>query len=95
MIYPQHRRGVAVPVFGSFGGGLAKTMVCAKGDQNKIISVPVQHMLESEGLMHIGGKDHLMHRHDYIFLPPGADHTISIAGAGRLVFPRGHIVDVG
>jgi glyoxylate utilization-related uncharacterized protein len=53
-------------------------MARENGDQHKIL-LPVNHMLEDEGLMHIEGKDHLMHKQDYIFMPPGADHAISIA----------------
>jgi mannose-6-phosphate isomerase-like protein (cupin superfamily) len=43
-------------------------------------------VLEGEGLMHIDGKDHLVRKHDYIFLPPGVDHAISNTGLIDLIF---------
>jgi len=46
----------------------------------------VYHVLEGEGLMHIDGKDHVVRKHDYIFLPPGLDHSISNTGLVDLVF---------
>ncbi len=32
----------------------------------------IYHVLEGEGLMEIAGKNHVVRRHDFIFLPPGA-----------------------
>jgi mannose-6-phosphate isomerase-like protein (cupin superfamily) len=46
----------------------------------------VYHVIEGEGLMHIEGKDHLVRKHDFIFLPPGVDHSISNTGLVDLVF---------
>jgi len=46
----------------------------------------VYHVLEGEGLMHIDGKDHVVRKHDVIFLPPGVDHSISNTGLVDLVF---------
>jgi mannose-6-phosphate isomerase-like protein (cupin superfamily) len=46
----------------------------------------VYHVLEGEGLMEIDGANHVVRRHDYIFLPPGVDHSISNTGLVDLVF---------
>jgi mannose-6-phosphate isomerase-like protein (cupin superfamily) len=36
--------------------------------------------------MQIDGKDHVVRKHDVIFLPPGVDHSISNTGLVDLVF---------
>ncbi len=36
--------------------------------------------------MHIDGADHVVRKHDVIFLPPGVDHSISDTGLVDLVF---------
>ena len=46
----------------------------------------VYHVLEGEGLMEIAGKNHLVRKHDFIFLPPGVEHAISNSGLVDLVF---------
>ena len=46
----------------------------------------VYHVLEGEGLMEIDGKSHVVRRHDYIFLPPGVEHSISNTGVSDLIF---------
>ena len=46
----------------------------------------VYHMLDGEGLMEIDGKSHVVRKHDYIFLPPGIEHSISNQGLTDLVF---------
>lgn len=46
----------------------------------------VYHVLEGEGLMEIDGKDHVVRKHDFIFLPPGVEHSISNTGVSDLVF---------
>ena len=46
----------------------------------------VYHVIEGEGLMHIDGEDHVVRRHDFIFLPPGVPHAISNTGLVDLVF---------
>ncbi len=46
----------------------------------------VYHVLEGEGLMEIAGKNHLVRKHDVIFLPPGVEHAISNSGLVDLVF---------
>jgi quercetin dioxygenase-like cupin family protein len=42
----------------------------------------IYHVLEGEGLMQIGGKPHVVRKHDVIFLPPGIENT----GLVNLVF---------
>ena len=46
----------------------------------------VYHVIEGEGLMHIEGKDHVVRKHDVIFLPPGVRHSIQNTGLGDLTF---------
>src|ERR1700730_2577836 len=46
----------------------------------------IYHVLEGEGLMEIGGKKHVVRRHDVIFLPPGIEHSIENTGLVDLVF---------
>jgi mannose-6-phosphate isomerase-like protein (cupin superfamily) len=46
----------------------------------------VYHVLDGEGLMEIAGKNHVVRRHDVIFLPPGVEHAISNSGLTDLVF---------
>jgi mannose-6-phosphate isomerase-like protein (cupin superfamily) len=46
----------------------------------------IYHVLEGEGLMEIAGKNHVVRRHDFIFLPPGVEHAISNSGLPDLVF---------
>jgi mannose-6-phosphate isomerase-like protein (cupin superfamily) len=46
----------------------------------------VYHVLDGEGLMEIDGKARVVRKHDVIFLPPGAEHSISNTGLVDLVF---------
>ncbi len=60
-------------------------MAYVKVHQHKV-QEQVYHVLEGEGLMQIDGKDHVVRKHDVIFLPPGVDHAISNTGLVDLVF---------
>jgi quercetin dioxygenase-like cupin family protein len=46
----------------------------------------IYHVLDGEGLMEIAGKNHVVRKHDVIFLPPGVEHAISNTGLVDLVF---------
>lgn len=46
----------------------------------------VYHVLEGEGLMEIDGEEHVVRKHDVIFLPPGIEHSIANTGLTDLVF---------
>ena len=46
----------------------------------------VYHVIEGERLMHVAGQDHVVRKHDYIYLPPGVEHAISNTGLIDLVF---------
>jgi mannose-6-phosphate isomerase-like protein (cupin superfamily) len=46
----------------------------------------VYHVIEGEGLMEIDGQSHVVRKHDFIFLPPGVEHSISNSGLVDLVF---------
>jgi len=46
----------------------------------------VYHVIEGEGLMEIDGKAQVVRKHDFIFLPPGVEHSISNTGLVDLVF---------
>ena len=36
-----------------------------------LVQEQIYHVLEGEGLMEIAGKNHVVRKHDFIFLPPG------------------------
>jgi mannose-6-phosphate isomerase-like protein (cupin superfamily) len=46
----------------------------------------VYHVLDGEGLMEIEGRQTVVRRHDVIFIPPGAWHSIQNSGLGPLTF---------
>ena len=46
----------------------------------------VYHVLEGEGRMEIYGEVRVVRKHDFIFLPPGCEHSISNTGLTDLVF---------
>jgi mannose-6-phosphate isomerase-like protein (cupin superfamily) len=46
-------------------------MAYVKVHQHKV-QEQVYHVIEGEGLMRIDGKDHVVRKHDFIFLPPGS-----------------------
>jgi len=46
----------------------------------------VYHVLEGEGVMHVGGEDRVVRKHDFIYLPPGIEHSIENTGLVDLVF---------
>jgi NAD(P)-dependent dehydrogenase (short-subunit alcohol dehydrogenase family) len=46
----------------------------------------IYHVLKGEGLMEIAGKNHVVRKHDFIFLPLGVEHAISNSGLVDLVF---------
>ena len=50
------------------------------------IQEQVYHVLEGEGLMQIDSENHVVRKHDVIFLPPGVDHSIANTGLVDLVF---------
>ena len=55
----------------------------------------IYHVLEGEGLMEIAGKNHVVRKHDFIFLPPGVEHAISNSGLVDLVFLVDHLAGDG
>ena len=46
----------------------------------------VYHVLEGEGPMEIDGMKQVVRKNDFIFLPPGVEHSISNPGSAELVF---------
>ena len=40
----------------------------------------IYHVLEGEGLMEIAGKNHVVRKHDFIFLPPASSTRFRIRG---------------
>ena len=46
----------------------------------------VYHVIEGEGLMTIDGEEHVVRKHDFIFLPPGVVHAIENTGMSDLIF---------
>ena len=46
----------------------------------------VYHVIEGEGLMELGDTRQVVRKHDFIFVPPGVEHSISNTGTVDLVF---------
>ena len=46
----------------------------------------VYHVLDGEGMMEIDGERRVVRKHDVVFLPPGAWHSIQNTGLGDLTF---------
>jgi len=46
----------------------------------------IYHVLEGDGLMEIEGKNHVVRRHDFVYLPPGVEHAIANTSLVDLVF---------
>lgn len=46
----------------------------------------IYHVLDGEGLIEIAGKNHVVRKHDVIYLPPGIEHLIQNSGLIDLVF---------
>ena len=46
----------------------------------------VYHVIEGEGLMEIGDTKQVVRKHDFVFVPPGVEHSISNTGTVDLVF---------
>jgi len=46
----------------------------------------IYHVLDGEGLIEIAGKNHVVRKHDVIYLPPGVEHMIQNSGLADLVF---------
>ena len=51
----------------------------------------IYHVLEGEGLMEIAGKNHVVRKHDFIFLPPGRGARHLEFGPGRSGVPGDHL----
>ena len=50
------------------------------------IQEQVYHVIDGEGLMEIDGRTQVVRKHDFIFPPPGVEHSISNTGLVDLVF---------
>jgi mannose-6-phosphate isomerase-like protein (cupin superfamily) len=46
----------------------------------------IYYVLEGEGILTLDGTGHLMHAHDYVYVPPGVRHSFSNTGLAGLVF---------
>lgn len=46
----------------------------------------IYYVLEGEGVLTLDDKRHLMHAHDYVYVPPGVRHSFSNTGLDGLVF---------
>lgn len=46
----------------------------------------IYHVLDGEGLIEIAGTNHVVRKHDVIYLPPGVEHMIQNSGLTDLVF---------
>ena len=46
----------------------------------------VYYVLEGEGILTLDDARHLMHPHDYVYVPPGVRHSFTNTGTNGLVF---------
>jgi mannose-6-phosphate isomerase-like protein (cupin superfamily) len=46
----------------------------------------VYYVLEGEGMLDVDGVEHLMHAHDFVWVPVGVHHAITACGISPLVF---------
>ena len=46
----------------------------------------IYYVLEGEGILTLNDEKHLMHLHDYVYVPPGVRHSFSNTGLAGLVF---------
>ncbi|MCK9381862.1 MAG: cupin domain-containing protein [Sulfuritalea sp.] len=46
----------------------------------------IYYMLEGEGILTLDDTEHLMHPHDYVYVPPGVRHSFTNTGLAGLVF---------
>lgn len=46
----------------------------------------IYHVIEGEGLMEVGDIKQVVRKHDFVFVPPGVEHSISNTGLVDLVF---------
>jgi mannose-6-phosphate isomerase-like protein (cupin superfamily) len=56
------------------------------GRHKHAVQEQVYHVLEGEGVMEIDGVSRVVRKHDFIFLPPGVEHSIANTGLVDLVF---------
>jgi mannose-6-phosphate isomerase-like protein (cupin superfamily) len=56
------------------------------GGHKHTVQEQVYHVLEGEGVMEIDGNSRVVRKHDFIFLPPGVEHSIANTGLVDLVF---------
>jgi len=55
-------------------------------DHKHKVQEQVYYVLEGEGLLTVEDERHLMHPHDYVYLPPGVRHSFTNTGTSGLVF---------
>jgi len=46
----------------------------------------IYYVLEGEGILTLEKTEHLMHKHDYVYVPPGVRHSFTNTGLDGLVF---------
>ena len=86
---------------GHFGGALSKMLAVSERIDFRIsryapnayvqehshrIQEQIYYVLEGEGILTVGKKEHLMRPHDYVYLPPGVPHSFTNTGLTGLVF---------
>ena len=60
-------------------------MACVARHKHQV-QEQIYHVLEGEGLMEIGNTSRVVRKNDFVFLPPGVDHSLQNSGTGNLVF---------
>ena len=87
--FPNHFGGRAVEAAGDAGDGGLRHIdyrismyqpMARVALHTHAVQEQIYHVLEGEGLMQIGGKTHVVRKHDVIFLPPGIEHDIANTG---------------
>lgn len=56
------------------------------GEHVHKVQEQVYYVLEGEGILTLDDDKHLMHPHDYVYVPPGIRHSFTNTGTNGLVF---------
>lgn len=55
-------------------------------DHQHKVQEQIYYVLEGDGVLTLDGVPHLMHPHDYVYVPPGVRHGFNNTGLDGLVF---------
>jgi mannose-6-phosphate isomerase-like protein (cupin superfamily) len=60
-------------------------MACVARHRHRV-QEQIYHVLAGEGLMEIDDRSQVVRAHDFVFVPPGVEHSIANTGLADLVF---------